>query len=76
MSFIKLLIDDLNKNDDQNINNNILTKKINERQKFKRMLSHIKKNVLLLIIINYFKFIQKFELKINLIKKNCFIKIL
>ena len=57
MSFIKLSINDLNENDDQNINDNILIKKINERRKFRKMLSHIEKNVLSLITINYFKFI-------------------
>ena len=76
MSFIKLLINNLNENDDQNIDDNILIEKINERRKFRKMLLHIKKNVLSLTTIDHFKFIQKFELKINLIKKDCFVKTL
>ena len=76
MSFIKLSIDDLNENDDQNIDDNISIKKISERRKFRKMLSHIKRSVLSLITINHFKLVQKFELKINLIKKDCFVKTL
>ena len=76
MSFIKLSINNLNENDDQNIDNNILIKKVNEKRKLKRMLLHIEKNVLSLTTINHFEFVQKFELKINSIKKNCFVKTL
>ena len=76
MSFIKLSIDDLNENDDQNIDDNISIKKINERRKLRKMLLYIEKNVLSLTTINHFKFVQKFKLKINSIKKDCFVKTL
>ena len=76
VSFIKLSINDLNENNNQNINDNISIEKISGKRKLRRMLSHIKRNVLSLTTINHFKLIQKFELKINLIKKDCFAKTL
>ena len=74
MSFIKLSTDNFNENDDQNINNNMSIEKINKRRKRRRMLSHMRKNVLSLTTINHFKLVQKFELKINSIKKDCLVK--
>ena len=74
VSLIKLSADDFNENDDQNIDNNMSIEKISERRKRRRMLLHIKKNVLSLTTIDHFKLIQKLELKINSIKKNGFAK--
>ena len=57
MLFIKLSIDDLNENDDQNIDDNISIEKINEKRKFRKMLLYIKRNILSLTTIDHFKFI-------------------
>ena len=43
MSFIKLSTDNFNKNNDQNINDNMSIEKIRERRKRRRMLLYIKK---------------------------------
>ena len=74
MSLIRLSIDNFNENNNQNIDDNMSIEKISGRRKRRRMLLHMRKNVLSSTTINHFKFVQKLELKINSIKKDCFVK--
>ena len=76
VSFIRLLINNFNKNWNQKIDDNMSIEKISERRKRKRMLLYIKRSVLSLTTIDYFKFVQKFELKINSITEDDFVKTL